>query len=1115
MRMRLVCLGAALMSGFVLGCAEHTNTDFDGDGWDDALDCAPADPDIYPGAADPYGDGTDADCDLCPAGSPEGAGDGVDRDCDAYPGNDDLEGPLAAVYDCDDTNAAVNPGVTDEGCDGLDSDCDGALGDAEVDTDGDGWTECAGDCDDDEAARTPEAEELCDGIDNDCDGAPDPDEVDGDGDGWMGCDGDCSDADPAVHPGAEELCNGADDDCDGTLAVDEVDGDLDGQMACEGDCDDGDANLDGLDHDQDGWSSCDGDCDDFNSALELEDTDGDLASTCDGDCDDANAALNLSDADADGVDTCSGDCDDLASAVYPGAPDVCDGVLDNDCDGLTDPSETDGDGDGYDACDLVPDCDDADAAVYPGAPDVCDGVQDNDCDGVIDALETDADGDAYSPCDGDCDDADATNGPGNQEVCDELDNDCDGLIDDADATVVGLQLWYRDSDGDGYGDPLFTYLRCFQPTDAVANDDDCDDGDPSLNANDYDGDTFTSCAGDCDDQDAATYVGAPDICDGVIDNDCDGAADAQESDGDGDGVSLCDGDCDDADASVYPNATEVCDGLDNNCNGIVPSDETDDDGDGVAECEGDCDDQNGAMNPADGDGDGWSSCDGDCDDSDAGLQPADVDLDGWSTCAGDCDDQDAALELEDLDGDGWTTCDDDCDDANVDVHPGVAEQCGNDEDDDCDGVADEDCSLLLTSPAAGEVWAVDSDHYITWSATEEYATNPYVTVDLSLNGGLTWATITDADTGLPVVDVESEIGETTMALWTVPDVQVTNAIMRVWDSDDPSIAVESGEFTIVATLEDMGYQWQQVTATAAFAARDGAGAIVYEDAMWLLGGWNPYDPVEFPDTCNSEVWTSTDGLTWALVNDVADWEPRHTAGYANFLDKMWVLGGDPIQGHFQPDIWSSEDGVIWTEELSEAPWGYRVLHYTVVHDDQIWVMGGQTLPQYAPEIPDSIFYNDVWATSDGVNWTQVTAAADWEPRGMIGGSAVHDGRMWILGGGTYDTPAFPDRNYYNDVWSSTDGVTWDRHVEFAPWEARQYHDVAVFDDKLWVMEGYDGSGNRADVWYSSDGVNWYEVTNTPWAARHAASVFVYDDALWMVAGNNMTPDVWKLTDVYP
>jgi hypothetical protein len=59
----------------------------------------------------------------------------------------------------------------------------------------------------------------------------------------------------------------------------------------------------------------------------------------------------------------------------------------------------------------------------------------------------------------------------------------------------------------------------------------------------------------------------------------------------------------------------------------------------------------------------------------------------------------------------------------------------------------------------------------------------------------------------------------------------------------------------------------------------------------------------------------------------------------------------------------------------------------------------------------------------------------------------------------------------------------------------------------------DRSGNIKDVWYSPDGVHWEELPDTPWLPRHAASVTVHQDALWMVAGNNMTPDVWKLVRI--
>jgi hypothetical protein len=412
--------------------------------------------------------------------------------------------------------------------------------------------------------------------------------------------------------------------------------------------------------------------------------------------------------------------------------------------------------------------------------------------------------------------------------------------------------------------------------------------------------------------------------------------------------------------------------------------------------------------------------------------------------------------------------------------------------------------LRLTSPAGGEAWAADSRHWITWEPRRAGTT---VKIEHTSDGGKTW------------MEVAAVAPNTGRFLWPVP--ARVSADCRVRVSQLPSgKRGEGAAFAVTPSQEVRAYEWVAVTKKAAFAPRDGAGALTFRGRMWLLGGWNPGDRKHFPRICNNEVWSSADGAAWTLerpntfldssFDAEKDWEGRHTAGYVVHRDQMWIVGGDVNQKHYQSDVWTSADGKRWSHvnRGRPVPWGPRALHYTLAFKDRIWVMGGQTMPAFSAS--KEVFYRDIWNSADGIDWQRVTPREPyWTARGMIGGAAVFKDRMWILGGGTYDTPTTPRRTFYNDVWSSADGVSWQEHVAQAPWEPRQYHEVAVFDGRLWVLEGYSGK-NRTDVWYSADGVNWYEVPDSPWRPRHAASVFVHDGALWLVAGNNMESDVWKL-----
>jgi len=383
--------------------------------------------------------------------------------------------------------------ASEEICNGVDDDCDGAIDDdwvpqpCTVDNE-------FGSCPGEEFCTFGESQclgpaakaEECNDVDDDCDGLTDEDFGDVDNDGIVDCldpdadgdgtlnDLDCAPLDAAVYPGATETCDGKDTNCDGLT-------DNEGAVGCT------DYYLD-IDEDTYGNQNASTRC------------------LCGPDAATFYTASNNT------------DCDDQKPLVYPDAPELCNNV-DDDCDGDTDEAQ------GLAPCNVtnefgscVGDTQCTGGVVICNGPtpqeESCNGVDDN-CDGVADEGFPNLDGDEFADCvdddidgDGDlnvddCAPTDPLINSGATEVCgNAIDENCNNQLDDEDAQ--GCQIFYQDADLDTFGsDTAPSKCLC------------------AASASIY---YTVQVQGDCNDLNSFAKPGAAETCNGQDDN-CDGNTD--------------------------------------------------------------------------------------------------------------------------------------------------------------------------------------------------------------------------------------------------------------------------------------------------------------------------------------------------------------------------------------------------------------------------------------------------------------------------------------------------------------------------------------------------------------------------------------------------------------
>ncbi len=199
-------------------------------------------------------------------------------------------------------------------------------------------------------------------------------------------------------------------------------------------------------------------------------------------------------------------------------------------------------------------------------------------------------------------------------------------------------------------------------------------------------------------------------------------------------------------------------------------------------------------------------------------------------------------------------------------------------------------------------------------------------------------------------------------------------------------------------------------------------------------------------------------------------------------------------------------------------WAKRDSHAVYVFDGKLWLSGGLDSDNAkvggTPDYEKALYYNDIWNSEDGLTWNRVVSHADFPD--IRSHSVIYfKDALYMYGGWS---PKY-GQTYKNGIWKSTDGINWVQVVKNPEYPDREGQKVVEFNGKLWLVGGVNYFGRKTfnDVWSSEDGIHWTLVTkNAPWHSRWDFDIGIFDGKMWLAGGMGLGGagygDVWSTTD---
>lgn len=369
---------------------------------------------------------------------------------------------------------------------------------------------------------------------------------------------------------------------------------------------------------------------------------------------------------------------------------------------------------------------------------------------------------------------------------------------------------------------------------------------------------------------------------------------------------------------------------------------------------------------------------------------------------------------------------------------------------------------------------------------------------------LTWNVATDPDGDVVIYDVFLSLGANpatkVAADLTTTTFSISEKLERALDYSWQVVAKDGkgGETSsAIFSFKSRPAVVVKVDVTMPFDSRNSHTSLVFQDKLWVMGG------ASAPGLKN-DVWASSNGAIWQKIKENSeggdDFPKRRLHTSVVFEDRIFTIGGVDAKLQKTAGVYRSDNGAEWQLLLATSEFSEVSSHTLNVFKNKMWLIGGNR---------ESAKGTQIWSSDNGVTWkASQVEHSDFFFQRTKHTTILFNDKLWLIGG--RDEVDF-STSEVNDVWNSDDGEHWVRVIENAEFAPRHSHKVVVYDDKLWLIGGQNGTASPpTEIWYSADGETWVDATpENSFNRAEGFSTVVFDNKIWILGGG-VSNDVWTI-----